>query len=516
LNDFDSYARWLKIPAERRPPSYYDLLGLPAFESDCQRIRAAGMERSAHVRRYCLGQHGAEATKLLGELAAAFACLVDPAHKAAYDARLAATNGLITQAATDVAAARPPRPSAAKRVSGDRPPPIVARDHQAAHRPSLPAARLSALRRRKRAAAPVRILSAAALGLALLLYASYRRHLSGDGTTSSHAIVAQRQEPEATGGAAPREAVNRPHTPTRASQRPSAAARPTASSPARSKGGGEIVDPAVVPDAAPLVPAPPSRPLPPADDSADDIAPPAAPEDPDDMADPSSQPDAASDEAAQVARMATGVLPENVAPSSDAGDDETSPFIEVPPTDDEPPSDGEPPIDAEPAPWSAGQVAGPMDSNGADGKFWRSRAQGRQQEWLELWFTRPVPASFLQIYLVQEPVTFDRIIVYPETGEPKSLVPKHVPVDLFRGQLFTFGVRPIETRHVKLLMHSPGANRVEIDAVALLTKSQDRFWPEAAKARTTYNQPASTDGPMVDDEAAPSAANPTIRRVSPE
>lgn len=86
--EFDAYRDWLQIPADRRPPDFYDLLGLPRFESDADRIRAASMRRSAEVRRFCLGAHGADANRLLGELAAAFACLADPARKAAYDESL--------------------------------------------------------------------------------------------------------------------------------------------------------------------------------------------------------------------------------------------------------------------------------------------------------------------------------------------------------------------------------------------------------------------------------------------
>ena len=53
---FDAYAQWLKIPEDRRPPTHYDLLGLPRFEPSSERIRASAMDRMGHVRRYQLGQ----------------------------------------------------------------------------------------------------------------------------------------------------------------------------------------------------------------------------------------------------------------------------------------------------------------------------------------------------------------------------------------------------------------------------------------------------------------------------
>jgi hypothetical protein len=82
---FDPYWEWLQIPPDRRPADFYALLGLPPFESDPESIRRASLRRTAEVRRYCLGPRSAEAIRILGELAAAFACLADPIRKPAYD-----------------------------------------------------------------------------------------------------------------------------------------------------------------------------------------------------------------------------------------------------------------------------------------------------------------------------------------------------------------------------------------------------------------------------------------------
>jgi formylglycine-generating enzyme required for sulfatase activity len=85
---FDPYDQWLNISPQRRPPNHYELLGLPLFENDPDRIHAAGMERIAHVRNFQLGQHGRDAIRLLGELAGAFDCLSTPERKATYDRQL--------------------------------------------------------------------------------------------------------------------------------------------------------------------------------------------------------------------------------------------------------------------------------------------------------------------------------------------------------------------------------------------------------------------------------------------
>lgn len=85
---FDPYCEWLAIPAGRRPSDYYELLGLPRFEPDAERIRLACIERSAFVRRFCLGPRGGDANRLLAEMAAALACLSDSNRKASYDRSL--------------------------------------------------------------------------------------------------------------------------------------------------------------------------------------------------------------------------------------------------------------------------------------------------------------------------------------------------------------------------------------------------------------------------------------------
>ncbi|MCE5267965.1 MAG: hypothetical protein LLG00_08775 [Planctomycetaceae bacterium] len=85
---FDPYHRWLGIPLKDQPPNHYRLLGVELFEADPEVIRDAAEQRIAHVRTYQLGRYSALSQKILNELAAAKACLLDPKKKAAYDQQL--------------------------------------------------------------------------------------------------------------------------------------------------------------------------------------------------------------------------------------------------------------------------------------------------------------------------------------------------------------------------------------------------------------------------------------------
>lgn len=89
--DFDPYGQWLNVPPDRRPPTYYDLLGLPAGETDEQRVHEAAQDRYDHVRKYTLGPASAQreqAFHVLVELSEALHCLTDPKRRQAYDQQL--------------------------------------------------------------------------------------------------------------------------------------------------------------------------------------------------------------------------------------------------------------------------------------------------------------------------------------------------------------------------------------------------------------------------------------------
>ncbi len=87
---FDPYDSWLGITAADRPPTYYDLLGLSAFESDPETIEKAALRRMSKVRQHQIGPHGDVSQEILAELARARLVLIDPDRRADYDARLRA------------------------------------------------------------------------------------------------------------------------------------------------------------------------------------------------------------------------------------------------------------------------------------------------------------------------------------------------------------------------------------------------------------------------------------------
>ncbi|HEY1065752.1 MAG TPA: hypothetical protein VGE52_06575, partial [Pirellulales bacterium] len=85
---FDPYHLWLGIPPAEQPPHHYRLLGLTLFESNRAVIDDAASRQTLHVQGYRAGSHAQAAQRILGELAAARACLLNAATKAAYDDEL--------------------------------------------------------------------------------------------------------------------------------------------------------------------------------------------------------------------------------------------------------------------------------------------------------------------------------------------------------------------------------------------------------------------------------------------
>ncbi len=131
--EFDPYQKWLEIPRDRRPPTYYDLLGLEAFSDDSQAARAAHRERYSKVRTFELGTYGEQATQLLNELTLALDCLLDPDKKRAYDQTLGRSSQAETVAEappskTQVDQPKPPVaiPAPPPRKTKITPPPIIA------------------------------------------------------------------------------------------------------------------------------------------------------------------------------------------------------------------------------------------------------------------------------------------------------------------------------------------------------------------------------------------------------
>ena len=82
----DVYRDWLGITDTQRPLDYYQMLRLPKFEDDTEKIRAHYRKLNAHVRKYATGKFAGESQKLLNELAKAMLCLTDAQRKGEYDA----------------------------------------------------------------------------------------------------------------------------------------------------------------------------------------------------------------------------------------------------------------------------------------------------------------------------------------------------------------------------------------------------------------------------------------------
>jgi hypothetical protein len=91
---FDPYYKWLGIPPEEQPPTHYRLLGVVQFEADRDVIANAASRQAFHLRQLQAGPHAALAERLLKEVAAAKATLLDPEARAQYDQSLAPDFGL--------------------------------------------------------------------------------------------------------------------------------------------------------------------------------------------------------------------------------------------------------------------------------------------------------------------------------------------------------------------------------------------------------------------------------------
>jgi formylglycine-generating enzyme required for sulfatase activity len=79
-------AEWLDVHSAE--PNHYELLGLPLFERDAERIRSNYLERYARVRQYQVGNYSEQALELLGHLSDALKCLDNAEAKRQYDAVL--------------------------------------------------------------------------------------------------------------------------------------------------------------------------------------------------------------------------------------------------------------------------------------------------------------------------------------------------------------------------------------------------------------------------------------------
>jgi len=86
---FDPYHRWLAIPRDQRPPTYYQLLGIAPDETDAEVIQEAALRQTSHVRTYQTGPYAQQCQDLLTEISQAKVNLLNPQKRKAYDDRLA-------------------------------------------------------------------------------------------------------------------------------------------------------------------------------------------------------------------------------------------------------------------------------------------------------------------------------------------------------------------------------------------------------------------------------------------
>ncbi len=94
-NGFNGYCEWLGIDTHGQLISFYRLLDLPEFETDCRAIESAAAERVRVLEPHMTGSHRDVAGRIINELLTAKRCLCDPKLKAAYDAKLQKLNGAI-------------------------------------------------------------------------------------------------------------------------------------------------------------------------------------------------------------------------------------------------------------------------------------------------------------------------------------------------------------------------------------------------------------------------------------
>lgn len=93
----DIYTEWLEVPAGKRPPDHYTLLGLPTFCDDMPAIEQAARKRLARLDRYAIHPDPKKRDachRLMNEVARARVVLASSARKGPYDIQLAEKLGV--------------------------------------------------------------------------------------------------------------------------------------------------------------------------------------------------------------------------------------------------------------------------------------------------------------------------------------------------------------------------------------------------------------------------------------
>ncbi len=82
---FDPYHQWLGIPKGKRPPTYYQLLGISPSETDRSVIETAADRQRDFVRKFRGGEHDDLAVDVLVQIDDACLTLLDPETRQKYD-----------------------------------------------------------------------------------------------------------------------------------------------------------------------------------------------------------------------------------------------------------------------------------------------------------------------------------------------------------------------------------------------------------------------------------------------
>lgn len=90
-DDFDPYHKWLGIPKDQRPPTFYQLLAVAPDEWDSEVIQSAAKQREDYVRKFVDGPYKTEANSLLFELQEARVTLLNPKARDHYDSKIGLT-----------------------------------------------------------------------------------------------------------------------------------------------------------------------------------------------------------------------------------------------------------------------------------------------------------------------------------------------------------------------------------------------------------------------------------------
>ena len=109
---FDPYSEWLGIPADLRPITHYEILGIARFAADGEEIKRAAAGRIATLQLHLSGPQSGVAIQLLSQVETARACLSNEATRKQYEQLVRAKT----------AAAPPPRPAAAAAPTPPPPP----------------------------------------------------------------------------------------------------------------------------------------------------------------------------------------------------------------------------------------------------------------------------------------------------------------------------------------------------------------------------------------------------------